>query len=200
MTDPETSKVLVEVVSVPWLTAGVADVTADGEVAADGEDPVEVAADGEDPVGEAAELDVPDALGGTGAVAPPELEVEGPSPPPLRPDGPPCADDGLPVLVAALWVVPALASASDDGPCSGPPMTTTAMAPAAMTDVAAPATTAFEWCIEACGYCIARCHADAPGALPGLGKPEGPKRPARSAALNRAAIPAGVRSAMLLSS
>jgi hypothetical protein len=79
-------------------------------------------------------------------------------------------------------------------------MTTAAIAPAAMTDVAALATTAFEWCIGACGCCIARCHADAPGARTGLGKPEDPNRPARSAALNRPAIPAGVRSAMLLSS
>jgi hypothetical protein len=191
----------VEVVTVPWLTAGVADVAGDGELAADGEDPAgEAGGFGEDTAGEAAEFDGPDALGGTGAVARAELEVEGASPRPLRPDGPPCADGGLPVLVAALWVVPALAPAADDGPCSGPPMTTTAMAPAAMTDVAAPATTAFEWCTGASGCCIARCQADAPGALSGLGKPEGPKRPARSAALNRAAIPAGVGSAMVLSS
>jgi hypothetical protein len=100
----------------------------------------------------------------------------------------------------AICSWPALAPAADDGPCGGPPMTTAAIAPAAMTDVAALATTAFEWCIGACGCCIARCHADAPGARTGLGKPEDPNRPARSAALNRPAIPAGVRLAMLLSS
>jgi hypothetical protein len=114
---------------------------ADGEVPADGEDPGTEAGG----FGDAAEPDVADALGGTGAVAPAEPEVEGVSPPPLGPDGPSCAGEGIPVLVAALWVVPALAPAADDGPCSGPPMTTAAMAPAAMTDVAALATTAFEW-------------------------------------------------------
>jgi hypothetical protein len=57
-------------------------------------------------------------------------------------------------------------------------MTTIAMAPAAMTDVAAPATTAFEWCSGTGGCCIAWCHAEAPGARRGLGKPEGPNRPA----------------------
>jgi hypothetical protein len=81
------------------------------------------------------------------------------------------------VLVAVLWVVPARAPAAADGPC-GPPMTTTAMAPAAMTEVAALATTAFEWCSGTRGCRIACGHADAPGTRTGLGKPEGPNRPA----------------------
>ena len=196
------SSVPVEVVTVPWLTDGVTDEPADRDVAADGE----VAADADDPgpatarFGDAAESDVADAPGGTGAVAPAELGAEGASPPPLRPDGPSCAGEGIPVLVAALWVVPTLAPVADDRPCNGPPMTTAAMAPAAITDVAALATTAFEWCIGASGCCIARYHADAPGTAMGLGKPEGPNCPARSARPDRSAIPAGVWSAMLLSS
>ncbi len=175
----------------PWLTAGVAEELADAEEAADGEDRVVATA----------ELDATGAPGECAEVALPDLEDEaedeGANPfpvfadgPPCADDGPPCAEDGPPVLADPPWVVPS--READDGPCGSPPMTTTAMAPATTTDVAALAT-AVEWC-------RVRRHGDAHGGLMGLGKPAGPNRPARFATLSRCAIPAGVRSAMILSS
>jgi hypothetical protein len=176
---------------VPWLTADVAEEPADAEEAADGEDPVVATA----------ELDAAGSPDECAEVARPELEDEakdeGASPLPLLTDGPPCADDGPPcaddppaVLAGAPWVVPS--PEVNDGPCGEPPMTTTAMAPAATTDVAALATA-----VEGCRV---RCHGAAHGGRTGRGKPAGPNRPARFATLSRCAIPAGVRSAMILSS
>jgi hypothetical protein len=70
------SSVPVEIVRVPWLTTDVADEPADVEVTTDGE----MADDGDDPAGEVAELDVTAALGAPGAVAPADPEVDGTSP------------------------------------------------------------------------------------------------------------------------
>jgi hypothetical protein len=178
-----------DAVTMPWLTAGVADELADGEEAADGVDTVVATA----------ELDASGAPGDCGEVAPPDLEDEaadeGATPLPLTTAGPPRAEDGppraeeeRPVLAGAAWDVPS----PDEGLCGTPPMTTTAMAPAATTDVAALAT--------AVDGSRVRCHGEAHGALTGLGKPAGPNRPARFATLSRCAIPAGVWSAMVLSS
>ena len=114
----------------------------------------------------------------SGAVVASGVEVAGGGPYPLRPDGPPRAWGGLAVLMDAPCVDPP--AALDDGPWCGPAMIPTAMAPAAITTVAAPAT-------RACGWCRTRCHGPVPGGLMGLGKPLGPNGPARFATVSRCA-------------
>ncbi len=116
----------------------------------------------------------------TGVVVTPPGEPDGPSPCPaaplpalpallpplpllpLRPEGPPRAGPGFSLLTGALCVDPP-AGPADGGGC-GPTMTPTVMAPATMTNPAAPATTA-------CGSRRIRRHGPAPGGLTGLGKP-----------------------------
>ena len=98
----------------------------------------------------------PDDRKATGEVVPSGVETAGVVPFPPRPDGPPRAWGGLAVLMDAPWVDPP--AAPDDGPWCGPAMTPIAMAPAAMTAVAVPAT-------MACGWCRMRCHGPLPGGL-----------------------------------
>jgi len=126
----------------------------------------------------------------SGAVMASGVEAAGAGPFPPRPDGPPRAWGGLVVLMDAPCVDPP--TAPDDGPWCGPAMIPTAMAAAAMTTVAVPAS-------RACRWCMTRCHGPVPGGLMGSGKPLGPNGPARFATVRRCASPAGERSASILS-
>ena len=127
-----------------------------------------------------------------GAVAAPGL-AEGASPLPPAPGELPGPREGAPRELA-ITPGPALPRAPAAGACCDvpPPMTSTALTPAAAAAVAALATRAWE-CL------MTWCQPDAPGGMPGLGKPDGPNCPARAATLARRASPADEKSAHILS-